>query len=67
MMTISNFKWESGSVNDDIIKILRNRNIDYYRTFNGDIMADVLGIGLYKKVEHTLTNSANDVYAVYIA
>lgn len=66
MTTISNFKWEKGSINDNIIKILRKRNIDYYRTFNGDVMADVYGIRLYKKVEHILTNPINEVYAIYV-
>lgn len=50
MTTIGNFKWKKGSINDNIIKILLNRGIDYYRTFNGDVMADVYRIGLYKKV-----------------
>ena len=66
MTAIGNFKWENGSINDNIIKLLRNHNIDYYHTFSGDIMADVYGIGLFKKVEYTLTNPINEVYAVYI-
>lgn len=37
---IGKFKWEKGSINDNIRKILIGLNIGYYNTFNGDIYTD---------------------------
>lgn len=40
-MYIGEFEWKSGSINDNIAKVLDKLSIiigDYYTTFNGDIL-----------------------------
>ena len=66
MNTIGIFRWEKGSINDNIRKILIDKGIKYQNTFNGNIEVDLLGIGLWQKVQHTLTNPDNETYAVYV-
>lgn len=66
MRIIGNFKWEKGSINDSIRKILKEKGISYRNTFNGDIEVDLFGINYWKKVKHTLTNPNNEVYSVYV-
>ena len=46
-MYIGKFEWKSGSINDNIRKILKGLSIGYYNTFNGDVMTS----GDNRKVE----------------
>ena len=66
MNMLGNFKWESGSINDNIRKIFIEKGIRYRNTFGGDIEIDLFGIDFWEKVKHTLINSDNEVYAVYL-
>lgn len=66
MVSIGSFKWEKGSINDNIRKILNEKGITYRNTFNGDIEVDVLGIDLWQKVRHMLINPSSETYTVYI-
>lgn len=66
MKTIGNFKWEKGSVNDNIRRILNEKAIKYQNTLNGDILVDLFGIGFWQKVQHTLTNPNTETYVVYV-
>ena len=66
MRTLGNFKWEKGSINDNIRKVLINKGINYRNTLNGDVEVDLFGINYWEKVKHTLTNPDNEVYAVYL-
>lgn len=63
MRTLGNFKWESGSINDNIRKLLSARGMAYQNTFNGDI---IVNVGRWEKVQYTLTNPANETYVVYL-
>jgi len=58
------FKWESGCVNDNIIKILCKQNLNYRRTFNGDIEVNIFDKWI--KVKHTLINKDKELYQIYI-
>lgn len=66
MLILGEFKWENGSVNDNIRRLLISKGISYRNTLNGDVEIDLLGIGYWEKVKHTLTNPDNEVYAVYL-
>lgn len=66
MKTIGNFKWEKGSVNDNIRRILNEKAIKYQNTLNGDILVDLFGIGFWQKVQHALTNPNTETYVVYV-
>lgn len=66
MNMLGNFKWESGSINDNIRKILIEKGISYRNTLSGDIEIDLFGINYWEKVNHTLTNPDNEVYVVYL-
>ncbi len=66
MNMFGNFKWESGSINDNIRKILKEKGINYRNTFNGDVEVDLFDINYWEKVKHTLTNPDNEIYAVYL-
>ena len=59
-MYIGKFEWKSGSINDNIRKILKNLSIDYYNTFNGDVITS----GDNRKVE--AEHKENNEYYVYI-
>ena len=56
---IGSFVWEKGSINDNIRKILINKCIGYYNTFNGDIFTSES-----KKV--SAEYQENDLYFVFI-
>lgn len=59
-MYIGEFEWKNGSINDNIRKILNELSIDYYNTFNGDVITS----GDNRKVE--AERKENDEYFVYI-
>ena len=59
-MYIGKFEWKSGSINDNIRKILKCLSIGYYNTFNGDVVTS----GDNRKVE--AEHIENDEYYVYI-
>lgn len=44
------FKWEKGSVNDNIIKVLKANNIDFRYNQYFQLEADFLDIGVYYSV-----------------
>lgn len=58
-MYIGKFEWKTGSINDNIRKILKSLSIGYYNTFNGDVVTEE-----NKKVEAEYKE--NDEYYVYI-
>lgn len=58
-MYIGKFEWKTGSINDNIRKILKGLSIGYYNTFNGDVVTEE-----NKKVEAECNE--NDEYYVYI-
>ena len=58
-MYVEKFKWENGSINDNIRKILIGLDIGYYNTFNGDIYTD-----RNQKVE--AEHTGNSEYFVYV-
>nr|DAP01711.1 MAG TPA: hypothetical protein [Caudoviricetes sp.] len=58
-MYIGKFEWKTGSINDNIRKILKGLSIGYYNTFNGDVVTEE-----NKKVEAEYKE--NDEYYVYI-
>lgn len=64
--TIGNFKWVTGSINDNITALLKRLGISYMFDHFGKIIADVYGVGLWQEVKYTLTNPQYEVYAVYI-
>lgn len=66
MNTIGIFRWEKGSVNDNIRKILNDKEIKYQNTLDGDILVDFFGIGFWQKVQHTLTNPDTETYVIYV-
>jgi hypothetical protein len=55
---LGSFKWETGSINDNIRKILRNKGLKYINTFNGDVLVNNI------KIEHEHING--DLYNVFI-
>lgn len=59
-MYIGKFEWKTGSINDNIRKILKGLSIGYYNTFNGDIVTESDN----RKVEAEYNE--NDEYYVYI-
>lgn len=59
-MYIGEFEWKNGSINDNIRKILNELSIDYYNTFNGDVITS--GDNLKVEAEHR----ENDEYDVYV-
>lgn len=59
-MYIGKFEWKTGSINDNIRKILKSLSIGYYNTFNGDIVTESDN----RKVEAEYKE--NDEYYVYI-
>ena len=59
-MYIGKFEWKSGSINDNIRKILKGLSIGYYNTFNGDVVTS----GDNRKVESE--HIENDEYYVYV-
>lgn len=59
-MYIGKFEWKTGSINDNIRKILKGLSIGYYNTFNGDIVTESDN----RKVEAEYKE--NDEYYVYI-
>lgn len=59
-MYIGKFEWKTGSINDNIRKILKGLSIGYYNTFNGDIVTESDN----RKVEAECNE--NDEYYVYI-
>lgn len=59
-MFIGQFNWKKGSINDNIRDILKALHIDYYNTFNGDVITS----GDNRKVE--AENGGNNTYYVYI-
>ena len=57
---IGSFTWENGNINDNIRKILKDLQIGYCNTFNGDV---ITSSGNYKvEAEHV----ENDKYNVCI-
>lgn len=61
-MNLGTFKWESGSINDNIRNILKEKSIGYLNTFNGDILAEISGDKV--KVKHEMIES--NTYRVYV-
>lgn len=59
------FKWETGSKNDNAIKIFKSNNINfcYDRYFN--LVADFYGIGTFEKVD--FLHLENDDFEICIA
>lgn len=55
---IGSFIWKSGSINDNIRKILIDKKISYYNTFNGDVVLT----GCKKKVQCIITNNVGNVF-----
>lgn len=64
--TIGNFVWKSGSINDNIAKLLNERGMEWTRTFNGDILVDAYGIRMWEKVQYALTDEASETYTTYL-
>ena len=65
-MPIGNMKWERGSINDNIRKILSEKELNYLNTFNGDIIVNFDGSNNWQKVRCNLVDSENKIYEVYI-
>jgi len=59
-MYIGKFEWKTGSINDNIRKILKSLSIGYYNTLNGDVVTEDGD----RKVEAEYKE--NDEYYVYI-
>lgn len=59
-MYIDQFDWITGSINDNIRKILKEHSISYYNTFNGDVITTAYN----RKVE--AEHKENNTYYVYI-
>lgn len=57
-------KWESGCINDNIIKVLRKQDLNYRRTFNGDIEVNITG--KWVQVKYILINKDEELYQIYI-
>lgn len=60
---IGYFKWESGSINDNIRKLLVRKNIMYMNTMNGNIKVNIEGKWL--DVKYILENPYTDEYRIY--
>lgn len=63
---LGRFIWESGSINDNIRKILIGKGYAYMNTFNGDVKVDILGCGIWKKIQYKLIDKEKEEYLVYI-
>lgn len=60
MIRIGSFYWNSGSINDNIRKLLKRWNLAYYNNINGDVILCMNN----KKV--TAVNTAKNYFDVYI-
>lgn len=49
-------EWTSGSINDNIIKYLKENNIEYYYNQYFQLVADLYGIGKYFKFDYEKIN-----------
>lgn len=45
-------EWEDGSINNNIIKYLKENNISFHNNHFGDLVADLYGIGQYFKFDY---------------
>ena len=45
-------EWEKGSINDNIIKFLKENNIDFYYNHYFQLVADLYGTGQYFKFDY---------------
>lgn len=52
-------KWENGSINDNIIKYLKENNIDFHYNKYFVLVADLYGIGKYFKFDYEQINDYN--------
>lgn len=66
-LELGRFTWESGSINDNIRKILKSKNYNYRNTFNGDIEADISGFGIWEKIQYEIADKEKEEYVVYVA
>ena len=49
-------EWEKGSINDNIIKFLKENNISFHYNHFGTLVADLYGIGQYFKFDYEHIN-----------
>lgn len=59
------FKWESGSLNDNIRYVLTKKNYKYQNTLGGNIEVDLICADMWQKVY--TEQIGKDLYFVYIA
>ena len=58
------FEWVSGSMNDNIIKWLKQNNIDWHYNHFFELVADVYGISQYLKFDYE--KISGELYGVFI-
>ena len=63
-VTLGAFVWEEGSINSNIRRILNDNGIPYRDNLQ-KLEVDLLGIGFWERVEHTLFQ--NNVCEVYVS
>ena len=55
-------EWGKGSINDNIIKFLKENNISFHNNCFGTLVADLYGIGQYFKFEYEQIN--DNIYGI---
>lgn len=55
-------EWKTGSINDNIIKYLKENGINFYYNHFCDLVADLYGIGQYFKFKHE--HISGDMYGI---
>ena len=49
-------EWKNGSINDNIVKLLKAKNIDFHYNHFFQLVADVYGIGKYFTFDYEKIN-----------
>lgn len=63
MITIGNFQWETGSLNSNAERLLKERGINF-RYNRQTLEADILGLGLWYPIRF-IKLSGPDVWGIY--